>query len=325
MMSEYTYLDIVKVIKRMQYTPLNYNQINAAAGLYNPSMVKSFNNKTFAFWERSLFQRACSVLDFELPENWQGNVKDFFLYSLFKFGFVAVSENAEYGKYFQPCALNGYNFYYQPTEAIISNPLLQERLKIGSECELIKLTPDYFGVWDIISYYAEKLSVLDNAINMSLINNKYAFFMGARNKTAGEAIKKMIDKVNRGEPAIIYDMKLLNDPTDKSEPWQFLERKDLKSSYLTTDQLMDFQTILNNFDTEVGIPTIPYQKKERMVTTEAESRVIDSTSRSQVWYDTLTSSIEKVNALYPGLNISVKLRYEMQEGADYGKDNIDRS
>ena len=153
-------------------------------------------------------------------------------------------------------------------------------------------------------------SVLDNAINMSLINNKFAFLLGARNKAAGEALKKMLDKINKGEPAVIYDMKLLNDPTDKDVPFQEWRRDDLKSSYLTTDQLMDFQTILNNFDTEVGIPTIPYQKKERMVTTEAESRVIDSTSRSIVWYDTLTSSIENIKALYPDLVLDVELRYK---------------
>ena len=297
----------------MNYVPLNYWQINAAAGTYNPSMVKSINNKTFAFWERSLFQRACSVLEFELPTEWDGNVKDFFYYCLFKYGFIAISKNEQFGQFFQPCTLSGYDFYYQPTEAVISNPLYNERLVIGEQCELLKLTPDYMGVWDIISYYAEKLSILDNAINMSLINNKFTFFLGARNKTAGEALKKMIDKSNRGEPAIIYDLKLLNDPTDKDIPFQTWERKDLKSSYLTTDQLMDFQTLLNNFDTEIGIPVLPYQKKERMVTSEAESKIIDATSRSIVWYETLKASTDRVKILYPDITLSVSLRYDPDE------------
>ena len=301
----------------MNYFPLNYQQINVAAGTYNPSNVKSFNNKTYAFWERSLFQRACSVLQFELPEDWQGSVKDFFYYCLFKFGYVAVFETDKLGKVFQPCTLNGYNFYYQPTEALISNPLYSDKLTIGEQCEIIKLTPDYYGIWDIISYYAEKLSTLDNAINMSLINNKFAFLIGARNKTAGEALKKMLDKVNRGEPAVIYDMKLLNDPQDKAEPWQFLERKNLKESYLTTEQLMDFQTLLNNFDTEIGIPVLPYQKKERMVVSEAESKIIDATSRSVVWFDTLSSCIGVVNKHFD-MNIGVSLRYNPNKVPENG-------
>lgn len=297
------------------YTPLNYEQINTLAGTYNPSSVKSFNNKTFQFWERSLFQRACSVIEFELPEEWSGPVKDFFYFCLFKLGYVAVFKNPKFGLSFQPCSLTGYDFYYQPVEALISNPLYSDRLTIGKDCELIKLTPDYLGIWDIVSYYAEKLSTLDNAINMSLINNKFAFMIGARNKTAGEALKKMLDKVNKGEPAVIYDMRLLNDPQDKAEPWQFLERKNLKESYLTTDQLMDFQTLLNNFDSEIGIPVIPYHKKERMVTSEAESRIIDSKSRSIVWFETLKSSIEVVNRMFD-INITVKLRYVEESEAE---------
>lgn len=298
------------------YTPLNYQQVNIAAGSYTPSSVKSYNNKTFAFWERALFQRAQSVLDFTVPSEWDGKVKDFFLYCLFKYGYLAISENEQFGQFFQPCTLSGFDFYYQPTKAIITNPLYKAELSIGDEVELLKLTPDYMGAWDIIFYYAEKLSILDNAINMSLINNKFAFFLGARNKGAGQALKQMLDLVNQGEPAVVYDMKLLNDPTDKEMPFQQWQRDNLKNSYLTTDQLMDFQTLLNNFDAEIGIPTIPYQKKERMVTDEANARAYDAKARSITWFNTLTSSIEEIKQLYPDINLSVKLHYDETEGTD---------
>jgi len=291
------------------YTPLNYNQINVGAGTNSPSSVKAYNNKSFAFWERSLFQRAQSVLDFTLPDNWQGKTRDFFLYCLFKYGFIVISKNDAFGQYFQPCTLTGYNFYYQPTEAIIANPLLNDRLKIGEECELLKLTPDYMGAWDIIFYYAEKFSTLDNAINMSLINCKYPFFIGAKNKTASSALKKMLDLANKGEPAVIYDMKLINDPNDKDIPFQIWDRGNLKESYLTSDQLLDFQTILNNFDAEIGIPTVPYQKKERLVSDEATMRQFDGCARSVTWYNTLISSIKDIKKLYPDITLNVKLRY----------------
>ena len=296
------------------YTPLNYHQINVAAGSYTPTNVKNYNNQTFAFWERALFQRAQSVLDFEVPPEWEGKVKDFFLYCLFKYGFICISENDEFGQFFQPCTLSGFDFYYQPTTAIIANPRLSEELKIDSECAILKLTPDYMGAWDVIWYYAEKLSILDNAINMSLINNKFAFFLGARNKGAGQALKKMLDLVNQGEPAVVYDMKLLNDPTDKEMPFQQWQRDNLKNSYLTTDQLMDFQTLINNFDAEVGIPTIPYQKKERMVTDEATARTYDAKARSITWFNTLNSSIDEIKKLYPNIKLSVKLHYDETEG-----------
>ena len=53
------------------YTPLNYDQINLAAGTYSPSTVKAYSNKTFDFWVRALFQRACSVIEFDLIEEWE--------------------------------------------------------------------------------------------------------------------------------------------------------------------------------------------------------------------------------------------------------------
>ena len=301
------------------YVPLNYNNINFQAGTYSPSPVKNRNNKSFDYFVRSLFQRATSVFEWEVPDNWNGATKDFFLYCLFKFGFVAVSDFEQFGIGFQPCSLSGVDFYYQPTNAIIANPALDTSLdlKIHEEAEILKLTPDYRGIWDILEFYAGKLSTLDNAIDMSLINNKYAFFLGARNKTAGQALKKMLDLVNKGEPAVVWDMKLLNDPTDKDLPFQEWKREHLKDSYLTTDQLLDFHTLINDFDAEVGIPTIPYQKKERLVSEEATAKQADGKARSVVWYECLQSSLLDIKKLYPDIKLSVKLRYETQgEGGE---------
>ena len=296
----------------MSYTPLNYNQINQINGFYSPSMVKSCNNATFAYWERSLYQRICSVIEFKLSDNWQGKVKDFFLYCLFKYGYVAIFNDKNYGLSFQPCALSGYNFYYQPTEAIVSNPKLNKRFTIGKDCELVTLTSDYFGVWDIIVYYAEKLSALDSAINMSIINNKFAYVLGAKNKSGAEALKKICDKINKGEPTVVYDYKILDDAMSKSTPFQFLERNNLKQSYLTTDQLNDFQTLLNNFDAEIGIPSANTQKRERLITSEAESRQIDATARAVSWVDCLNGSFEIVNSHF-GTDMNASLRFEPME------------
>lgn len=292
------------------YIPMNYEKVNNINSLYIPSNVKYLNSQVFNFWQRSLFQRAVSVIDIKVPEEWDGSIKDFLYYCLFRFGSVAVFDRPETGLAFNPGTLKGYNFYYQPTNYLIANPALDGSLDlvIGEDCEIIKLTPDYMGIWDIITYYSEKLSMLDSAINMSITNSKLAWILGARNKSIAQTIKKIFDKVNRGDPLVIYDAKMQDDPQTKKEPWQFLDRQGLKNSYITTDQLQDFQTILNNFDCEIGIPTIPYQKKERLVTSEADSRIIDSTSRSIVWKNTLDESFKLVNKHF-GLDLSCELRF----------------
>lgn len=292
------------------YIPMNYEKINNINSLYIPSNVKYLNTQICNFWQRSLYQRAISVIDINVPDEWSGNVRDFLYYCLFRWGSVAVFYRPEVGVVFNPGTLKGYDFYYQPTNYLIANPTIPESLdlRIGKDCEIIKIAPDYLGIWDIIIYYAEKLSLLDSAINMSIMNNKLAWILGARNKSIAQTIKKIFDKVMRGDPLVVYDAKMQDDPQTKKEPWQFLERTNIKNSYLTTDQLQDFQTLLNNFDAEIGIPTIPYQKKERLVTSEADSRVIDSTSRSIVWKNTLDESFLRVNKMF-GLDLSCELRF----------------
>ena len=292
------------------YLPLNYNKINLLSGTYQPSPVKNRNNKSFDYFVRSLFQRATTVFEWELPENWDGNTKDFFLYCLFRFGYVAISDFEKFGIGFQPCGLSGFNFYYQPTKAVIANPALDTslELEISKECELLKLTPDYMGVWDILEYHAKKLALLDEATDMSLINNKFAFFIGAKNKAAGQGIKKMLDLVNKGEPAVVWDMKIMNDPTDKDVPFQEWKR-DINEK-LTTELLTNYQTIISNFDAEIGIPSNGFEKRERMIIDEANIKQADGKARSVTWYETVESSIEKIKKLYPGITLSCQMRYK---------------
>ena len=302
------------------YFPLNYDQINIIEGTYQPSPIKNRNNISFDFWVRSLFERAQSSIIFDLPDFWQGDMMDFWYYCLFKFGHLSVQDLTKInridaqkiGMCFNPVELSGYGFYFQPTHAILSNPLLDEslELEIGKECAIVKLTPSYMGIWDIIEFYADKLSQLDNAINMSIINNKFAYILAGKNKAAVQALKKMIDKINAGNPAVFIDQRISDDRQSKDSPFQFLQRDNLKQSYLTTDQLMDLHTIQSDFDAEIGIPTVPYQKKERETEYESKSKVADGLARVLTWKRCLESSIKNVNALYPELNISFKLRWE---------------
>jgi len=301
------------------YYPLNYDQITWISGHYSPQSVKSFNNATFAYWERSLYQRALSVIEWKLPENWQGSVKDFFDWCLYRYGYVMISKNEEYGYFFQPVNLDGFDFYFQPTNAILGNPKLSREFKIHEECEILKLTPDYRGIWDIITYYAEKLSTLDVAINTNIINSKLAYILGAKNRSVAEALKTIMDRVNRGEPAVFYDKAIQQSkPNDPDTPFQFLPIQDLKQNYILDQLLREWQTLLNDFDAAIGIKTVPYQKMERMVTAEAESKEEDSQARVKTWLESLTSSLEMVKKLYPDLELSFRLRSDAEGGEDDG-------
>lgn len=306
----------------MPYGPFDYEVINRIEGSFFPSNVKPCDNATFKMWCRWLCQKAMSPIELKnIPKSWVGAPKDFLWYCLLRLGYVAGFTLPEFGPSFQPCSLTGQDFYYQPTKATISNPALEGggmEFTIDKDCVIIKLTPDYLGVWDLICYTAERLSSMDTAIQMSIINNKVPFVMGAKSKPMAALIKKIMDKVNRGEPLVVYDDVFTDNTSGKQlktsdNPFSVFDREHLKNSYVTTDQLKDAQTILNNFYNEIGIPTVPYQKMERMVNEEAQSQKIASSSRLAIWMDCLTDGFDKFNAMF-GTNIQVTKRFESEEG-----------
>ena len=301
--------------------PFSWDEINLAAGLNRPSVVKNFNNTAFWYWARALYQRAAYTIVFKnLPENWDNSIRDNLYWWLFTRGFVGIFNTKEYGLVFQPGDVVGFDFYYRPRTFKYANPLAQDtgaEYRIGSAvlpdkpdlevCEILKLSPDYMGIADIICFYATKLANLSLSADISIINTRLARILGARNKAAAEALKKILDKINQGDPAVVYDIKLLDDRTDKAEPFQDFQLPSLKENYITDLQLKDIQTLLNAYDVEIGISTVPYQKKERMVVSEAESTQNESKARVTVWLETLTGCLNSVNATF-GTNIGVELR-----------------
>lgn len=296
------------------YYPLNYEQINVVNGTTIPSTKKEVENYSFAYWERALFQRACYSIMIDIDDRITGENRDFFLYCLFRYGYICCFNDYEYGFVFQPCTLNGYNVYYQPTNALISNPSFSRSLdlEIGTECGLIKLTPDYMGIWDIITYYARKLSSLDPAIDIAIDNSKIPYIPVAKTKGVANAFKKMFDKINRGESSVFIDERIIRDYSEKDNPFELIDREHMKNAYITDDLLRDQQTLINSFDREIGIPTVPYQKKERMVAGEADSTIIDSQSRITIWVDTLNESFKQVNEMF-GTTFSAKPRFTIDE------------
>ena len=303
----------------MYYSNIPYAEINILQAQLQPAGVKPFNNEAFLYYQRALFQRLESIITIDgLPEEWGGENKDFFKLCLYAMGFVGVFRSDDMGLLFQPGTLYGYNIYYQPTKFIVANPLLNKEFVLHEDCELIKLTPDYSGVFDIVNYYAEKLANLDNALNMAITNSKLAYLMIAKNKASSNALKAVIDKMNRGDPAIIVDKLIGDDPINSSDPWFKSDGFDVKNNYILDKLLEAKKAIIDDFCREIGIP-VNNDKKERMITSEAESDIMNTKPRVHVWFESLNSSVKQVNDMFD-LNITFTLSYESEEGgADNGE------
>lgn len=291
----------------MSCFPIYYPELNMMVGTHIPSSYHTKNTIAFDFWCRAFYERLINGLKIKTP--WSGDVKDFFNYCLYGNGFVAIFKTEEYGLSFQPCNISGYDFYYRPTNAIVTNPVFSKTFKIGEDCEILKLTPDYLGTFDTIYYYAEKMAELDCALKISIANEKNPKIYGASSKAKAETLKKIMDKVNQGNAVQIYDNRLFKNSDGEDEPLSMFGES-ANREYMTDKILSDMFTIISRFDAEIGIPSVPYQKKERMVTDEANSTLIDSQSRILTWYETLTSSIETVKKLFSEFNMNVEMRWK---------------
>lgn len=287
-------------------------------GQYQPNEMQTDDNMT-DYWERVLFQRACYSIKLDTGNIFDGRAKNFLYYCLFKYGFVSVFEDDKLGLLFQPAGIKGYNVYYQPTNLIVSNPAFKTKdLVIGDTCEILQLTPDYRGIWDTIHYYAAKLATLDPAVDISIKNSKMPYILFGKTKSARASLRKMMDKINAGFSSIFLDERLVPDGKG-NDPISILDRPHLKESYITDKLLADRMTIMQEFDREIGIATVPYQKKERMVEYEAESSVEESQARITIWIECLNESFKRINEKY-----HVDFKAERRVCNGYSENNADR-
>lgn len=288
------------------YIPMNYESLNIYQGNYNPSTVYATDNAEVWFWERSLYQRAMAALDIEIPSTWN---MDYFKYVLAYTGRICVLNTAEYGVIPQFCDIHGYGIYFEPKYCNVVTPYIDKKdLLIGRDCALIKFTPDYFGIYDTIHHYAEKLALISSSIDMNAFNSRLAYIISAKNKAGAEAIKKALDKISRGEPNVVIGSELFKGVTENETPWVEYSR-DVKNSYIGESLWNEHRTILNEFDTEVGIPNSGQDKKERRNTEEITVQYNDSKCRLLTWIESMKPGFKTVKELY-GIECSAKPHFE---------------
>ena len=249
-----------------------------------------------------------SVFKWELPELWD---KDYFLYTLYTWGFIAVLNTDKFGVIPQHCTLTGYNLFYAPKRITVTNPIMPETIErdIDKDCVLLKLTPDYAGILDLIYFYASKMALASSALNVNLLNSKLAYLFTAKNKSVAESFKKMYDQIASGEPASIIDRNLL-DP-DGNKTWDFFSQN-LQQNYIASDILTDMRKIEQQFDTDIGIPNANTDKRERLITDEVNANNVETATRCELWLEELKKGCEKVKAMFD-VEISVDWRVKPNE------------
>lgn len=283
------------------YEGLNvYNSTRSVAG----RVQNDFNT---SFYMRALYQRAIAGTTFKLPNDWR-RAKRYFKNVLFSQGFIGVIKTPKYGIIPQICSFSGYGLFLQPVNMVVCQPLVQFEGVIGEDCELIHLCGDYRGIWDIIEHFAIRLSVAITSLDCALMNERVSLLAAGKSKQAADTIKFLYEKISAGEPFAVYDKAIKSNALDdKDEPiWTYSQ--DVASQYISDKLLADIDTILMQFDKEIGIAAVG-EKKERMLTDEIAMQNEDSCARASTWFENLSDSFDLCNQLFPELNLSFTMKY----------------
>lgn len=300
----------------MDFEGLNqYNSMRSVAGRVQ-------NDLNTQFYMRALWQRAIAGTKFRLPKSWR-RAKRYFKNVLFSLGYIGVIDTPKYGVIPQICGFSGYGLFLQPTTMLVNQPLVQFEGTIGENCEIIHLCGDFRGIWDIVEHYSIRLSVAITSVDCALINERVSLLAAGKNKAASETLKYLFERISAGEPFSVYDEKTLKTDglTDDDPIWTFSQ--DVASQYVSDKLLADIDTILMQFDKEIGIAAVG-EKKERMLTDEIAMQNEDACARSSTWFENLSDSFDLVNELFPELNLSFTMKYGGESYEYNAETDVDR-
>lgn len=296
----------------------NYDFLNIYNGSQSPGTIHAANTELGAYFRRYLFQKAVSVFDIECPETWN---KDYFWYVLYGTGYVGVLDVPGMGVIPQYCTIKGYNVYYQPKGFIVANAAILNgqtlEKSIGIDGVLMKLTPDYTGICDLIGYYADLMAVSAESMGVNILNSKLAYIFGVKNQAAANSFKKMVDKINAGDPAVFVDKNLLD--ADGNPTWVEYAQ-DLRNNFIAPDLLQTMNQIERMFESEIGIPNNGgIEKKERLISDEVNANNVSTYSKAALWLENLQTSCDEVNRMF-GLNVSIDWR-KIKGRESYGSES----
>lgn len=291
----------------MNNLPIYYQYENVANSVITPSTVHVRNTDLQRFFARYLLQDAMSVWRWGFPKIWD-NFTNYFKYGLYINGYMTVFETDKFGVIPQLCTLTGYDVCMQPTHCVIANPLIRntEMPRIGYNCVLFKLMPDYGSILDLVNYYADMMALTAQASGINLLNTRVAFVFSCANKAASETLQSAYDNIIEGKPAEFIDKDLFRD--DGTPNWQLFQN-DVKSTYIADSLLIDLQKWINLFRTEIGLPNSNTEKKERLIVDEVNSNNVATGSKVEMWLEECQKSCQRVKDMFD-IDISVDWRVD---------------
>lgn len=257
-----------------------------------------------AHYRTELMKLVGGIFNIECPDDWD---KDYIRDTLLRYGYIIVADT-DFGVLPLQGSLQGYNYFNNPTDVVISVPLIPGlHKKIGTDCELlyIQRIPEmriYYNFVKIVNIYAQRLASADAAIDVNLMNSRMAYVAEAETKAQAESIKLAYDKVSNGEPLVVYRKDVALNSTGLNVFFN-----NVKQNYIA-DMIQDSKrTIINEFLTAIGVNNANTDKRERLVTGEVDANNQELVANTTIWKENLKRCCDKINAMFNvGLNVTLQ-------------------
>lgn len=178
------------------------------------------------------------------------------------------------------------------------------------DCVIINNNKLRLATKDFVMFYTNKIAEAERTMDVNIKACKTPIIFAVDDKDV-LTFKRLFQQVDGNVPAIFADKNLNLDS---------ITAFDTKATFMGND-LMDYKTsVENELLTFLGINNLPTDKKERLITDEANSnnQLIESFVELQL--AARQKACEDINKMY-GLNISVDKRIKIVEGVENNVDN----
>ena len=186
------------------------------------------------------------------------------------------------------------------------------------DCVIIENNKLRLNTKDFVTFYANKIAEAERTMDVNVKSNKTPIAFLCDDKDA-LTMKRIFRQIDNNDPAVFLDRSLnLKD----------IEVLDLKARFLGKD-LMDYKkSVENELLTFLGLNNVPQEKKERLITDEANSNNQLISSFADLQLEARERACEAINQMFE-LNISVHRRQQPMENpvetvgnSDGGEENV---
>lgn len=272
-----------------------------------PYDVHGVHNRETDHNRRYLYQVLYSVFDLGLPKEWKrGGYVRFWTFTA---GSYAVLYTNEFGWVPMPYSWVDTDYFFFPRQIRGYNAHLKKEVTgiVGVNCEVVYILDDLFGLDQTITEYAARLSNIDKAFDVNLMNSSFSLTMPVENDKQAQEIKRAYSRATMGFPFIPVIKNLFKN----GRPAPLIEN--VKNNFCANEIHQARRAVINDFLTEIGVRNANYEKKERLNSMEVSENNDQTSAQARVILDNLNECYDRVREVTNGeIDMVAKLNYNYE-------------